>query len=120
MITKVEAKKIASEAHVALEAVAAKYGLTVDYRGGSFDSETFRPKFEFKSADADRAAFERNAWREGLEPSDFGREIVFRGDRFRIVGINTRATRAAVVADNLDDGKRYRLNSFAVRQALGR
>lgn len=123
-ITKATAKKIGEAGLAALEKVAEEYGLTVEYNGGSFDSESFKPKFAFKSGDADRLAFERTAWMYGLEKEDYGREfndIYGASDRrYRVIGINTRAPRMPILVQDVRTGKRYRLTDVAVKRGLGR
>lgn len=121
-INKATARKIGNAGLVALEKVAAEHGLVVEYNGGSFDSESFKPKFVFKSGNADRTAFERVCWMYGLERGDFGAEFddTFSPTerRYRVVGINTRASRMPILCEDVATGKRYRLTEAAVVRGL--
>jgi hypothetical protein len=57
-------------------------------------------------------AFRVYCYRYGLEPEDRGNEIIERGQRFRLEGINPKAKKFPFIARNLDDGKLYRFSSF--------
>ena len=123
-INKATAKRIGEAGLVALEKVAAEYGLTVEYGGGTYTSEDFKVKFTFKSGDADRVEFERNCWRYGLERGDYGAEfddvMGAHERRWRVVGINTRASRMPILVQDVRTGKKYRLSELAVQKGLGR
>ena len=123
-ITKAQAKRLGEEALTALQEVAKRNGLVVEYKGGSFDSNMFRPKFEFKTEQADGEEFARNAWRVGLDPEDFGKEFTGHdGRRFRITGINTRASRFPIETLCIEGpgrGKMFRHTKLTVQRGLGR
>jgi len=103
-----KARAIAQDIEVALASVAAKHGMTVTYKGGSFDSTgIFKPRMEFRSADADRQEFSRYAPMFGLSADAFGRTFVAGGISYRITGLKPSAGRRPVRALRLDNGKTY-------------
>jgi hypothetical protein len=114
-----QAREIGEAALEEMRKVADRYGMTVEYRGGSFTSSgAFSPKFEFKTRDADRLEFQRVAWQLGLRPEDFGRTFQSEGRTFRVTGVNLRASRLPVLAVEVSTGKTYKFPEAAVRTRL--
>lgn len=127
MITKTKAVEIGQEVREAVEAIAARHGMTVDFRGGVYTGSTYSPrKITFKVKGADRVEFERDCFLvrdergNGLLPEDFGKTITSQGELFKIVGLNLRASRFPVVAERVSDNKRFKMTVVAVNRALGR
>jgi hypothetical protein len=116
-ISKTTCAQVTAAARIALEDVAKRYGLTVQVGGGSYDELSFRPKVEFKVADADRAEFERFAKLVGLEPSDFGATFSSNGNTFTVAGINLRASRFPVNVRRAD-GKMFKMPEATVAKRL--
>jgi len=52
-ITRQDAQTLGREVEEALRAVAERHGLTVEVRGGTYDSGFFKPRVEFKTAGSD-------------------------------------------------------------------
>jgi hypothetical protein len=50
MFTKQSVQTIGQDIQEALKAVAEKHGVRIEYRGGSFDADLFKPKIEVKPA----------------------------------------------------------------------
>lgn len=115
------AKTIGDELMAAAKAIAARHGLTVEYRGGTFDASFFKPKIEFKAADAGRIDWDRFAPMFGFKAEHFGREFMINGRGYRIVGIRVTRTSKPVIVEGTDCANRGRQFVFmadAVKRAL--
>ena len=99
---------IAAEAMAALEAVAARHGLTVSQERGTFDPAnfTFKAKFTAQTANGAPADFARNAQALGLPPGCYGTEIRHNGNRVKIVGFELRRRKYPVLVELEDGAKR--------------
>lgn len=113
------AERIGRDVKNILEAIADKYGMTVEYRGGVYDSfaGTYKPKIEFKSADTGRKEFDRWAPLYGLKPESFGAEFVAGGRKFAIVGVAPKSTRRPILAKG-EDGRIYKFEASYVAAML--
>lgn len=120
-INRDKARQISADVETALKAVAAKHGLTVTVRGGSFTEGSFKPRVEFKSGDADRLEFERYAGAFGLTPEMFGKTFAapfsFGGARYRIIGLRLNSRKRPVLVERLD-GKQFCFEVAPVLAAL--
>lgn len=116
------AKQLALATRDALSEVAARFGLDVELGGGRYDSGigAYTPKVTFKEPAADRLKWEREAPTFGLKPEWFGRELTYGGMRVRVIGINPRARRMAVIVLNLDDDRQYTASHALLARALER
>ena len=102
-------RRIAAEAQVALDEVAARHGMTVKIGGGSFNPEggTFTPKVTFSEGDAERKSFEQVAHLFNLTAQDYGRTFTYGGKEYTLVGLNTRAPRYPLIVER--GGKRFKM-----------
>jgi hypothetical protein len=117
-VTKIDRRTcemLSKEMTAAMETVAAKYGLKLDSKGGSFTSATFAKKFEFKviSEDGVDVAAEKNfvafASMYGLQPDWFGKTFVGNSrDEMKIIGLNTRRPKNPVLLENLTTGAKHK------------
>lgn len=119
-ITRQDAAAIGREVELALGAVAARWGLSVKVRGGSYDAGSFRPKVEFKTATADASEFALYAAGYGLLAEDFGATFTSQGRTFAISGVAPRSHVRPILADEVGSDKRYKFPAETVRRALGR
>lgn len=120
-IGKAEAKQIGEATTAALQEVAERFGLTVQFKGGRYDPTvgTYKPKIEFHAAGSARKSFEEKAWQVGLKPDDFEKTFASRGEFFQIVGINTRAHRFPIIASKVGQpDRRFKFPEETVRTAL--
>jgi hypothetical protein len=98
-----------------LAAFCKRHGLKVEFNGGRFDSLMWRPKMEIKIVSqggvdlSGKQSFENNAQFVGLQASDFGREIVLRGTRYKLVDINLRKRKFPVIVENVNNQADRRL-----------
>lgn len=116
---------LAADLEAAVKAVAAKHGLAVERRGGSFSSTSYTPKFEFSVIGADGSAettdvanFKRYANMFGLQPTDLGRVFAHQGTAFTICGLRPGARKNPILAKR-HDGKAFVFPARVVRDMLG-
>lgn len=124
---KQQTKQIADASKAALEAVAAEFGVAIEYKGGSYDSGSCIIKFEFadigeggivKTREA--TDFQRHATSYGLEASDLGREFTSNSHTFTITGLKTRARKMPIMATKNADGRNYKFSADRIATLLGR
>jgi hypothetical protein len=115
------------EVAAALEPIAKKHGLVLDRKGKTFYRDRMPAMFQFivRVEDADgnvlgakAQEFKDGARLVGLDPSDLGKEFVSRGSRYRITGLNLRARKYPVLAENLSNGKTYKFAESVVKRGL--
>lgn len=96
--------------------LAADHGLEVEFKSGRWDPAvgTYKPRVTFKAPGASKLQFERDARKVGLEPEDLQREFEYKGDRFRIVGVNKNAPKYPVKAVRIKDEKQFKFTLGAV------
>jgi hypothetical protein len=117
-ITRQDANLLGREVEEALRQVAERHGLQLDIRGGTFDSGSFKPRVEFKTAASDRDEFARYATLYGLNADDFGRSFRNGGREFTVAGISPRSPRRPILAKSAD-GRTWKFPADAVVRALG-
>lgn len=123
--TKQDCKAISEDIQRVLEAVANKHGVKLVMGSGSFSEFSFAKKVEFRiegEGGEDREAAEkyrRNAHALGLKPEWFGVEFDARGERMKIVGINTRRRANPVEIVNVKTGKKYKAPASYVQYHMG-
>lgn len=119
-------KALREEIDLALGAVAEKHGISLSIGTISFSAEKFTARLTAQTlgssvgdemVNTDSAPFGRDhrwtrAWQQhaaqfGLKPDDLGREIVFRGKRFRLGGITTNSPRGNIVLATIATKPRY-------------
>jgi hypothetical protein len=90
---------IGDDALAALATVAEKHGLTLTRESGRYDDSNFtlKVKFTVVTSDGAPADFAQNAVRLGLPEDCWGREIRYRGEKVKIVGLDMRRRKYPVV-----------------------
>lgn len=102
----------------ALAFVEETYGVTIEFRGGSYDSvaKTYRPKIIVSVGDAETAA--RNEFAaearyfrpyDSIKAEDYGREFTYGRKTYALVGLKPRSPRFPLVARDVADGRLYKL-----------
>ena len=80
----------------------------------TFTENSFRAKLEGfligdKSSDeVEKIAFSKVCKRFGFDPSDYGMEFLIRGEKYILIGFNTRAPKNPFTIRQLSTGKEYR------------
>lgn len=110
----------------ALQTAFAGTNIVVTPERGTFESSgnNCGLKFQFARQDANGAVASREAdtFRQlcglyGLQETDLGRAFTYQNRAFKLVGINGRARRAAILCER-SDGKRFRFTVDAVKSLL--
>jgi len=116
-----------AEAVAALQAVADKYGMSVEAEGGArFSASDLHMKFRIALRDAetgetpnaDAKNFALYASMYGLEAGDLGRTFRSAGSVYKITGINPRRPQYPISATREPDGKKFKMPAHSVKQAL--
>jgi len=115
---------VADEAKAALDAVAAKYGLTVSYAGGTFMPTDANFKFQFQcvaeSVDGKPGVpvgFARDMKVLGLPEDCFGKTFTWQRRGYTIEGSHLSSRKYPVLCKR-DDGKSFSMTVEAVRTGL--
>lgn len=123
-ITKIDpkaCKQIREAVSENLAEILDELGLKLTFKSGTYSHNKFGLKVEFVLADADPAKddFEFLARSYGVKPTDYGMGITINGERYKLTGINTKASRYPFNAERLRDGKSYKFTESSVVKALG-
>ena len=117
------------QAHMlkACRKIAADHGLVIESAGwrGLDTGFAFEPVFRVSIPAPDGTAFNLEkdmfvylAERYGLAPSDFGREFITGGERFRITGIDPKRPKYPVSAERLPDRRGFKFTAENVAMLL--
>lgn len=121
-------RQITAEAEELLRPLAEKYGLVLDRKPGSYRRDALPVMLQFlvrvedgegNALTAKGSDFMKFANVYGMAPSDLGREFVSNGKRFRISGLNIKAQRTPIIADEVNSGRGYRFDVHTVKLLLG-
>lgn len=125
MITRQTVIDIRCEIKEALAKIESKYGINFTIGNCSFTSTTGNFKFEFvenspegNPVSPEELAFKRNASFYGLAESDLGRVFASNGRKFKIIGLNTRAHKMPIIAEDISTGKQFVFSAFVVKSRL--
>ncbi len=117
--------EITAHLGAALANAAAEIGLSAKLGRTTFDVTTFSTKVEVATLNADgdanskeAEAFKCHAKHYGLKPEDLGREFACRGDRFRIIGLLTRARKYPILCERLSDGQAIKFGEHWIVNTL--
>jgi hypothetical protein len=118
-------KKFTRDAEKALEDVADLYGITVTYKGGSYDRNGANAKLRFEIAAPDAVtgvalsaevqAFKSLAHVYGLKPEDLGSEFKVRNTVYKITGLKNSRPKYPISAIRVSDGKAFKFPSETVK-----
>jgi hypothetical protein len=116
---------IADDIKAALAPIAAKWGITLDYKGARFSSDNAVFKMEGATIGVtgvantrERDNFKLYASMYGLKDTDLDREITYGSKKYKIIGLNTRRQKYPIVAIRLTDNKPILLTCEMVKMAL--
>ena len=112
-------KLLSAELKTAADAIAAKHGLTVRAKGGSYSDTEFTARIGFEDANSGEATFKKYASLYDLKDDDFGTTFTARGRRYTVSGIAPTRRSKPILATR-DDGKEFVFPVAYVLGALGR
>jgi|TARA_R110000824_G_scaffold54351_19_gene149980 hypothetical protein len=112
---------VSDEAEAALEAVAAKYGMTLSRGNGRFSPDRLTVKFDFCMATGTGAPsdFAQKAKMVGLPEDCFGKTFISGSTRYTVTEINLRR-RKYPVSGTGPKGGRYKFTADTVKRGLVR
>lgn len=118
-----ECRRFDDEVMSEIEAVAAKYGLTVQRGRGTYNDTQFNVKLTFvvketgNGLDGEEVVFARDAFRLGIPAEWRGKTFMSRGHIYTITRLDLRKRKMPILA-NRDDGMRFKFSVDAVDRAL--
>jgi hypothetical protein len=127
--TRANVRSLMDEVEEVLKPLAEKHGLVLDRKGKSFYRDSVPAMFQFlvrvededgNALDSKAQEFKKNATRVGLKADDLGREFQSRGETFKVTGLNLRARKYPVLAENVRTGKVYKFHQDTVKRGFDR
>ena len=127
-LTPAACERILALMMVACTRIAADHGLKIEgtwWRpradGLAFDTgfDVSVPGREAEERKRDKEIFVALAEECGLKATDYGREFVIEGERYRITGIDPRRFKYPINAERLPDGRAVKMPLDEVLKALG-
>jgi hypothetical protein len=116
---------LSDDIKTALTAVAANYGITLQYKGARFSPDNVIIKIEGSTIGSggvvntrERDNFKLYASMYGLKETDLDKEISYAGKKYVIIGLNTRRSKYPIVAKRVADGKTILLTCEMVKSSL--
>ena len=114
--------EITAKVEAAVEEAAAKigrsFGLEVEVVARRReDGASFH--IGFRSEAASKAAFARYAGMFGLATEDYGKQIVYRRNVYKLVGLVPGRSRYPIQADRVPDGRKFKLPEEALNGIRG-
>ena len=111
--------KITADANEALQALADKYGMRLEHKGGRFDDGSFTPKFTFHAliAGGQPVKFADDAYLLNMPTDCWGKKFESNGRIFTVHSINRRARKYPVVGEDRN-GRLYKFKAAAVRNGF--
>lgn len=111
---------VSSEAMEALQAVAERYGLSLNRQPGRYSEGNFTFKCEFKvvSDSGVPADFAQKAAVLGLPEDCFGQVFNSRGRSYKITGLNLRRRKYPVSAVCVESGRGFKFAAHDVKAFL--
>ena len=122
---KANLRELRVDFQTAIDAVAAKHGLTGKLGNIRFGATDFTCKMTVETSgagavkdDRKEADFRKYAVIEGLSADDFGKEFTYMGKTLTIVGYNTRAKKYPISLKDTN-GKGFKVAGIQIAYALG-
>jgi hypothetical protein len=100
-----------------LRKFAADHGVEVEMRGGTFGAGNYKPRVEFRTADAGQKEWERYADMFGLPKDAFGKTFQRGNSLYTISGLSISASRFPVITKR-QDGVEFKFPVVTVLQGL--
>jgi hypothetical protein len=104
-----------------LKPLEQEFGITVDYRGGTFDASggEYTPKVVMKVGGGDKKVWDQYCDKLNLLPGHFGKEFIARGNTYVISGIQINRSKP-IIATQKATGKRFMFPAEMLRKEFKR
>jgi hypothetical protein len=126
-LTPTSCEKIQALMLEACKTIAADHGLVIESAGwrGLEPGFAFEPSFRVsipapdgKPLNLEKEMFALLAEQYGLEATDFGREFIASGERFRITGIDPRRPKYPISVERIPDRRGFKFTAQRASQTL--
>jgi len=114
-------RHLSDDITAAIQSVAKKYGVSLQYGGGTYNEATATLKISAVVANSNgkiqtkgEADWKRYHNMFGLKANILGTKINYAGEQYKIVGLSPRSRRFPVLVERVSNGKRYKLPTSAV------
>ena len=118
VIDKKACKTISGESLLAMQQVLKKYGITVEYKGGSYSPEEYTAKFVFSvpRSDGVPTSFAAACGKFGLSVADYGKRFRNKtGTTYELVGIKPRNRKYPIIGRR-SDGQRFKFGPHVLQE----
>ena len=117
-------KALRVDIDAALAEVGKKHGVSLTQGNTRYSVSTFTTKIEgivlnsssTGTTSTEQAKYTSEAPICGIDPASYGKSFIDRGTKFKIVGINRKAKKYPIIAQN-DNGTRYKFGPEVVAEA---
>lgn len=113
--------ELQAELEKALATVSAKFGVTIQFRGGKYTDVDFNPKIviSLKNAPTYNKKYEGSLAVLGLPENTIGRSFkTSYGKTMTVIDINNRATKMPIICKCTEDNKNYKFDAESVKRYL--
>lgn len=124
-ITRDVAKVLMNRMTTLLKPIEEEFGVSVQTRGGTFDTTYYKPKVEFTVVSAggtietpERRDYIALCELYGLKKEYLDKEFLFNGDPYVITGLKPRKKKFPIVAKNINNQKSYCFNESTVKLSI--
>ena len=119
--------KIKQEVLEAIKPLEAKHNVQFGFKGGTIGNDSASLKLEVATVSRDGVVktgeyseFQVLAKFYGFEETDFGKEFLSNGTKYRISGLKSRRKKFPISATRVSDGATFKFATETVLRALGK
>lgn len=119
---KAECGKLGKAVEAELVKVGKRFGIDIQFRGGTFSGSEFTFRVRATTLDTNGAVkdkkaenFKKLASLYGMNPNDLGRTFTSGYSKYEIVGLNPSAHKYPIIVRDVKTNKRFKLSSDTVK-----
>jgi len=122
-VNRVQAKQMGTDVKNALQTIAEKYNMTMEYRGGTFSDTDYKPRVTFTGISADGKSRAQKEWDLYCDMFDLKKEwlgetVILSGKKMTITGLDTKKSKYPVMVESAD-GHKYKVTPEQIKLILG-
>ena len=119
-----QAKQMGDDIKNALQTIADKYEMTMEYRGGTFSDTDYKPRVTFTGKSVDGKSRQEKEWDMYAEVLDLKKEwlgqvIVLSGKEMTITGLDMKKSKYPVLVE-AENGSKYKVSPEQIQRIIGR